>query len=164
MNNYLELGKISGFFGVKGWVKIFSYTRPRIGIADYKEFYLGEAKTPIVFTEIKESSKHVVGHIKDIDDRDDAIRFQEQILYVKREDLPQLDNEYYWHQLIGLTVVNQQGDVLGKICEMMETGANDVIVIRNDNNEETLIPYVMSHFVLSVDLSAGEMVVDWERE
>lgn len=161
MVKYIELGKISGFFGVKGWVKLFSYTRPRIGISEYNRFYLGDAKTAITFTQIKESAKHIVGHIEGIDTRDDAMRFQEQVLYIKREDLPQLDNEYYWHELIGLTVTNQHGQLLGKITEMMETGANDVIVIQDDNGKETLIPYVMSRFVLSVDMMAGEMQVDW---
>ncbi len=164
MSDYIELGKISGFFGVKGWVKLFSYTRPRIGIADYQNFYLGEDKTPIAFTKIKESGKHIVGHIQDVDDRDAAQRFLAQILYVKRDDLPKLNNEYYWHELIGLTVINQDGQTLGTLTEMMETGANDVMVITNERHKETLIPYVMSRFVLSVDLTACEMQVDWEMD
>ncbi len=163
-NDYIELGKIAGFFGVKGWVKLFSYTRPRIGIGEYKRFYLGDSKTETTFTQIKESGKYIVGHIENIDTRDDAKPFQEQILYIKREDLPKLENEYYWHELIGLTVINQAGQTLGKITELMETGANDVIVIHNEGHEEILIPYVMSRFVVSVDLEAGTMQVDWEIE
>lgn len=162
VSEFIEFGKISGFFGVKGWVKLLSYTRPRIGIADYHQFYLGDSKSQIAFTEIKESAKHIIGHIADVDDRDDAVRFQGQVLYIKRDDLPKLDNEYYWHDLIDLVVVNQVGYEFGKITEMMETGANDVMVIQNDKGEETLIPYVMSRFVLSVDLDAGKMLVDWE--
>lgn len=164
MNDYIELGKISGYFGVNGWVKLFSYTRPRGGIGEYRQFFLGEEKRAITFTQIKESGKYIIGHIEGIDNRDDVPPFLAQMLYVKREDLPKLDNEYYWHELIGLTVKNKDGQTLGKISEMMETGANDVMVIHDDSGEETLVPYVMSHFVLSVDLDAGEMIVDWEND
>lgn len=164
MDDYIELGKIAGFFGVKGWVKLFSYSRPRIGIQQYQQFYLGDAKTAVTFTQIKESGKHIIGHIDGIDTREDAVSLQQQILYVKQNDLPKLDDGYYWHELIGLSVINQQGRVLGTISEMMETGANDVMVIHNDNNEELLIPYAVSHFVLSVDLAAGKMQVDWETD
>lgn len=163
--DYIELGKVAGFFGVKGWVKLFSYSRPRISIQRYQRFYLGETKNAVTFTQIKKSGKHIIGHIDGVDSREAANFLQEQILYVKYEDLPKLDNGYYWHELIGLTVTNQQGVVLGNISEMMETGANDVMVIHNnDTQEEILIPYVMSHFVLSVDLTAGTMQVDWEAD
>lgn len=169
MNDFIELGKIAGFFGVKGWVKLFSHTRPRSGIGQYSRFFLGteqpsEPPLSITFTEIKESGKYIVGHIKGVNSRDEAQAFLGKTLFIQRSDLPKLDNEYYWHELIGLTVINQENHTLGKIVEMMETGANDVMVIRNDNGEEALIPYVMAHFVLSVDTEKGEMHVDWELD
>ncbi|PID33619.1 MAG: 16S rRNA processing protein RimM [Thiotrichales bacterium] len=161
VNDYIELGNISGFFGVKGWVKLYSYSRPRVGIGKYKDFYLGDNKTPIRFTQIKESGKNVIGHIEGINSREEASDYLGQSLFIKQQDLPKLENEYYWHELIGLTVINQQDVVLGKIVEMLETGANDVMVIRNDS-EELLIPYAVSHYVLSVDLDNQIMRVDWE--
>ncbi len=166
VNEYIELGNISGFFGVKGWVKLYSYSRPRVGIGKYKDFYLGDNKTPIRFTQIKESGKNVIGHIDGIHSREEAEVYLGQSLFIKRQDLPKLENEYYWHELIGLTVINQQDIVLGKIVEMLETGANDVIVIKNseNNEEELLIPYAFSHYVLSVDLDNKIMRVDWEIE
>ncbi len=163
MNDYIELGEISGFFGVKGWVKLYSYSRPRIGIRNYRDFYLGEDKTPIRFSHIKENGKNVVGHIQGIDSREQASAYIGQSLFIKRQDLPKLDNEYYWHELIGLTVINQQGVTLGKIVELLETGANDVMVIRH-GEEELLIPYAFSHYILSVDLHNKIMRVDWELD
>ncbi len=163
MNKYIELGSISGFFGVKGWVKLYSHTRPRTGISQYKHFFMGEAKQPVRFAAIKASGKNVVGHIDGVDSRESAERYLGQTLYITHEALPALDNEYYWHELIGLKVINQQGVLLGEITEMMETGANDVMVIQGVNGE-VLIPYVFSHFVLSVDLDKGEMLVDWEED
>lgn len=162
MNDYIELGSITAFFGVQGWVKIHSHTRPRDGIAKYKQFFAGDNKQPITFTAIKSSGKHIIGHVQGIDSREDALILLGQTLWVKHDALPELENEYYWHELIGLTVINQHGVTLGTIIEMMETGANDVMVIRSTNNEEILIPYARSHFVVSIDIAKGEMQVDWE--
>lgn len=164
MNEYIELGNISGFFGVKGWVKLFSHTRPRDSIKQYQQFYLGDNKTAITFTQIKQSGKNIIGHIDGVDSRETAESYLGETLYIKRSDLPELTNEYYWHELIGLSVINQQGETLGKITEMMETGANDVMVIKSEQGEEILIPYAVSHFVLSVDLDKGELQVDWDSE
>lgn len=170
MDKLIELGHVAGFFGVKGWVKLYSHTRPRGGIAVYRTFHIGadekEAKNRTVqFTAIKEQGKNIVGHISGVDTREKAESYLRQTLFVKQSDLPALDNEYYWHQLIGLRVVNADGKVLGNIVEMMETGANDVMVIHSEHSEdEVLIPYVMSHFVLNVDLDKGEMQVDWELD
>lgn len=164
MEDFIELGKISGFFGVKGWVKIYSHTRPRIGIGNYSLFCLGAKKTPIRFTRIKSSGKNIIGHIEGVDTREAAQPYIGQSLFIRQDELPQLDNEYYWHQLIGLTVINRQGVTLGKITEMLETGANDVMVIHAASGEEILIPYAVSHFVLSVDLDKSEIHVDWELD
>ncbi len=140
MDDYIELGSITGFFGVKGWVKLYSHTRPHLGIADYSQFYVGDAKRQIAFTKIQQSGKYLIGHIDGVDSRESAQAFIKQTLFVKREDLPKLDNEYYWHELIGLTVINQQG------------------------GEEHLIPYAVAHFVLAIDTDKGEMRVDWELD
>lgn len=164
MDDFIELGSISGFFGVKGWVKIYSYTRPRDGIKQYQQFYCGDSKTPITFTQIKISGKSLIGHINGINTRETAQDYLGKSLAVKASDLPKLTNEYYWHELIGLTVINQQRQQLGTITEMMETGANDVMVIKNAAGEETLIPYETSLFVLSVDIAKGEMQVNWEMD
>ncbi len=164
MNDYIEIGNISGFFGVKGWVKLYSYSRPRVGIGKYKKFYLGDDKVLIRFTQIKESGKNIVGHIADINSREEAASYLGKALFIKKQDLPKLENEYYWQDLIGLTVVNQQNVTLGNIVEMLETGANDVMVISNDKKEELLIPYVFSHYIVSVDLDKKTMLVDWELD
>lgn len=164
VDDFIELGNISGFFGVKGWVKLYSHTRPRDGIKQYRQFYSDDKKTPISFTEIKKSGKNVIGHIEGVNSREDAESYLGKLLFIKQSDLPKLNNEYYWHELIGLTVINQQGQNLGKIDEMMETGANDVMVIKSEQGEELLIPYVMSHFVLAIDLEKGEMQVDWDSD
>lgn len=163
MSDYIELGNISGFFGVRGWVKLYSYSRPRSGITHYRNFYLGDDKTAIAFSQIKVSGKNVIGHIQGVDSKEAALDYLGKGLFIKRQDLPKLNDEYYWHELIGLTVINQQGITLGEIVEMMETGANDVMVI-HQQEKEILIPYAVSHFVLDIDLDKGVMRVDWELD
>lgn len=162
MNDFIELGSITSCFGVRGWVKLYSHTRPRVGIADYTQFYLGDTKQAVIFSEIKASGKYIIGHIDGVDCRETAAPYLGKSLFIKLDDLPRLDNEYYWQELVGLTVINQHEQVLGRITEMMETGANDVMVIHDDSGKETLIPYAVTHFVLSVDIAQGEMRVDWE--
>lgn len=165
LNDFVELGQISGFFGVKGWLKLRSYTRPRTGISQYKTFYIGEVNQKpterVSFSRIQPRGKQLIGYIDGIDSRDQAQGFIGKVLWMQSQDLPALQGEYYWHQLIGLTVTNLQGQVIGTIKRMMETGVNDVIVIANKSGGETLIPYIMSHFIVTVDLPKAAMVVDW---
>ncbi len=164
MNKYIEIGKITGFSGVRGWVKIYSHSRPRVGIAKYHRFYYGGEKSVVEFTKIKESGKNIIGHIKDVDSREAAEQFVGNSLFIQQEDLPKLEGEYYWRELIGLTVINHEGVILGRVTEMMETGANDVVVVRGDRGEETLIPFAMSHFIVAIDVEKGEMRVHWELD
>ncbi|MGY0400231.1 MAG: ribosome maturation factor RimM [Ostreibacterium sp.] len=165
MSNLIEVGSIAGFFGVKGWVKLYSHTRPRVGIAKYLHFYTDDTgQKSIRFAQIKASGKNIIAYIEGVNVREDATYYIGKALYIKHSDLPTLTNEYYWHELIGLSVIDQSGQTLGKIKEMLETGANDVIVVQTTGGKEILIPYVMSHFVLSVDTDKGEMQVNWELD
>ncbi|MPV85694.1 ribosome maturation factor RimM [Ostreibacterium oceani] len=167
MDKYIELGKVSSFFGVRGGVKLFSYTRPRLGIGQYKTFYVGESKSAVVFSSIREQGKYVVGYIDGVDSREAVAHLIGESLFIKRSELPALnDKEYYWDDLIGLQVFDLHGKLLGSISSLMETGANDVIVVTNENSDtketqEILIPFVPDYFVLSVDLDANKMIVDW---
>lgn len=111
-------------------------------------------------------------HFKGIDDRDDAALLGRAEIEVDKAELPELpDGEYYWHQLIGLKVIaNAAGAelLLGRIADMMETGANDVMVVRpiegSIDDRERLIPYVPEMYVVGVDLNTSEVRVDWDPE
>jgi 16S rRNA processing protein RimM len=90
-------------------------------------------------------------------------------LSVTSDALPDLDSEdYYWHQLIGLQVLNQSGVVLGRVENLFETGANDVIVVAPDadsvDDKERLIPWLPDRVVIEVDMATGRIVVDWEPD
>ena len=105
----------------------------------------------------------MLARFQGIEDRDAAASLLDTELYIERNQLPVLDDgEYYWAELIGLEVRNQDGVLFGKIAELLPTGANDVIVVKGDR--ERLIPYVMGVTVQQVELDQGLMVVDWDPD
>jgi len=96
------------------------------------------------------------------ENRDQAIESKGQILAVDRQQLPQLEeNEYYWDDLIGLNVYDLQHNDLGKVIELIETGANDVLVVLGE--KERLIPYI-PQVIVKIDLTEKRIVVDWDKE
>ncbi len=129
------LGRISGFFGVMGWVKIFSYTEPREAILDYRDclVMLDGKWRSLQIAEGKRHSKTVIAKLDGIDDRDAAADYIDADIAVPRECLPDPgDGHYYWSDLEGLSVEHRDGTVLGNVAYMLATGANDVMVVRGD--------------------------------
>ncbi|MEM8845015.1 MAG: ribosome maturation factor RimM, partial [Pseudomonadota bacterium] len=138
------LGHISGLFGVKGWVKIFSYSSPRAQIVNYKQWYL--AKDPsthelekIYLEDGCAHKKGVIAKFIDVDDRDLAANLLNLEIWVDENELPELeDGDYYWHQLIGLEVFTTDDNYIGNVKNLLETGANDVLIVRDDEQSEYL--------------------------
>ena len=160
------LGLINGLFGVKGWVKIYSYTRPRIKIVDYQHWYLGDDfGQPIRLEEGRPQKGGVVVKLEGIDDRDAAVELVDRKIWVASNQLVSLpNNEYYWYQLIGLNVLDTENRPLGSIKDLVETGANDVMIVRGKGNTEHLIPYIQGQVIKSIDLEQQCMVVDWDTD
>lgn len=164
----ITIGRVSGVHGVKGWVKLFSYTQPRENILSYQhvELKVGSGKSakwqPMVIDKGQPQGKGIIAHFAGIDDRDEALSLRNADIAVYRDQFePTQENEYYWSDLIGLQVINQEGVNLGQVKRLMETGANDVLVVQDDEGVERLIPWVLEQVVLSVDLSDGTLSVDW---
>jgi 16S rRNA processing protein RimM len=165
-NDYIVVGKISGIYGVRGWVRVFSHTQPRENILTYQTWYLQDGKgwKPFELEDGRPHSKGVVAKFVGCDDRDQAIELQQQTIAIKREQLAQLaSDEYYWEQLVGLTVTNLENIELGVIDILLETGANDVLVVKA-GEQELLIPYVRGDVIKEIHLDAGTMLVDWDAE
>ena len=157
------LGRIVGLFGVKGWVKVFSYTEPREAVLDYEGWLLGRKGNweRAGIAEGKRQGKSVIARLDGIEDRDAAAELVGTDIGVDRDEMPELgDGQYYWADLEGLSIVHRDGSDIGKVAYVMATGANDVLVTEGPN--ERLIPFVMERVVLDVDLTAGVITVDWE--
>lgn len=165
-SHYVILGQVVGVFGVKGWVKIRSDTNPRNNILNYSPWYLKQGNTWISqrVSASQQQSKGLIVQFEGITDRDIAAQFVGCDIAIPREQLPvPTEGEYYWADLIGLRVRNKQGEELGTVVNLLETGANDVLVVR-DGELEHLIPFVTGYYVLKVDPAAGFIEVDWQRD
>lgn len=155
------VGRFNGAWGVRGWVKIFSETRPPTAIFDYQPWFLGERGDPIEIEQWHQSGPRLVAKLKDVDTPEQAQALGRQTIRVARSSLPEPEpGEYYWHDLIGLEVVNLEGQVYGRVEKMQETGAHDVLEIRGETGT-VLIPFVTDEFVREVDLAGGRITVDW---
>lgn len=165
---FIPVGKVSGAFGVQGWMKIFSFTDPRNNILKYSPLYMSRKGEWI---EVKVSGgrvqgKGVVMGLVGITDRDQVLALIGSELAIKKSQLkPAKKDEFYWSDLIGLTVVNLKGDSLGQVDSLLETGANDVLVVKDkENNKEQLVPFVMDEVVELVDMDNKIIRVDWELD
>ncbi len=162
------LGRVSGLFGIKGWVKLRSDTGPQENILSYSPLYL-EREGQWQAVEIKDGKKQgktIIARLGECADRDAAALLVGTRIAIKRDQLPGTeDGEYYWSDLIGLNVSTLEKVELGVITEMMETGANDVIVVRTEENgQERLLPFIQGEVIKEIDLEQGRMTVDWDPE
>lgn len=173
MSRRLTLGRVAGVYGVKGWVKIRSDTRPIENLFDYNPFWLAkgtgfEAK----WVESKSHGDGLIARITGpdgqvIEDRDVAAGLIGAEIQIERSQLPPAeDGQYYWFDLVGLEVQNLEGVKLGKVETLVSNGAQDVLVVRGDEAErpERLIPFVHGHIIRSVSLEQGLIVADWQQD
>ncbi|MHB8454468.1 MAG: ribosome maturation factor RimM [Acidiferrobacterales bacterium] len=158
------MGRISGLFGVRGWLKVKSHTRQRADILDYRCWLLRlkEGWKEFSLTEGRIHGPGLVVQLEGIADRDAAATLVGADIAVHESRLPAPDSgQYYWAQLEGLEVVNSQGVGLGTVRNLFETGANDVMVVVGER--ERLVPFVRG-VVRRVDLAAGTVLVDWDAD
>lgn len=159
------VGKISGVYGVKGWVKIYSWTQPRENVASYNPLLLEQRNgwKAISVKAARPQGRTIVAQLEGVDDRDQAAALVGKQLAIKSSQLPDLEEGWYWSQLIGLKVVTEAGIALGTVTSMQETAANDVLVL-GEGDDALLVPFVTGPIVKNVDLDAGQILVDWDPE
>lgn len=170
VEDLIVLGKITSVHGVRGEVKIYSFTDPIDNLLGYPAWTLkrdGEVKQ-VELVSGRLQGKILVAKLRGLDDREVARTFAGFDICVPRALLPDLDDgEYYWHQLEGLKVIDLQGQLLGRLDHLLETGSNDVMVVKpcpgSLDDRERLLPYT-EQCVQKVDLVAGEMRVDWDAD
>lgn len=160
------LGHIAGVFGVKGWVKVFSHTKPTDNILSYKQWYLQQQGhwNAIDLVKGQLHGKGIIAQLNGIDDRDVAAKLVKTQIAVPRNLLPEpADGDFYWRDLHGLEVIDQNDNSLGKVTSLFETGANDVMVVKQ-GKQEYLIPYIWQQVIRQVDLGKGIIKVDWDTD
>jgi 16S rRNA processing protein RimM len=170
----LRAGTIAGAYGIKGWVKIHALTDPVENLLTFERCYIrrGGRHETVEFEDGRAHGKGLIAKLAGVDTRTDAEQLRGLELWVPAAELPALEaGDYYWHQLQGLQVwCEHDGDtlLLGEVDHLLETGANDVLVLRpcvgSIDERERLIPYLPEDVVLAVDREAGRMTVSWHPE
>lgn len=162
----LTLGLIGKTYGVQGWLKIYTYTQPEDSLLQYQPWYLISEtdKEKSIIVELEKTKRHGNGFIvkfAGINSPEQARLLTGKKINVLRSQLPKLKkDEYYWFDLVGLTIINKNGQLLGKVIYLLETGSNDVLVIKGD--KEFAIPYLVGDVIKHIDLDKQEILVDWE--
>lgn len=155
------MGHITGPFGVKGWVKIQPLTETPDSLLDYPVWWIGgkEGWQQAEVERAQVQSTTIAAKLSGCNDREQAATYRGREVAIARAEFPAAgENEFYWADLVGLQVVNEQGEDLGLVTRVFETGANDVLVVQG--SRERLIPFI-EQVVRAVDLAGRVIRVDW---
>ncbi|MFL0806031.1 MAG: ribosome maturation factor RimM [Oceanobacter sp.] len=165
------LGKVTTAFGIKGWIKVYSFTQPMANILGHSTWLLkrdGQWQ-PVKLLDGQKQGKGLVARLQGVNDRNDALALSQTEIAIPTAELPEPDeDEHYWFQLIGLKVVNTDGELLGQVKELFESGGgNQVVTVvgceGSIDQQRRMIPYVGA-IVLDVDLEKGQLLVDWQAD
>ncbi len=175
-NQPVIVGRITGHYGVKGWLKVYSYTRPAEQILEYNRWMLAERRDSADWRSVRvaaarQQSKKLLAKIAEVEDYDASEALIGKWIAVAKSQLARLPaGEYYWSDLTGLSVVNQDGVELGIVDHLLETGANDVLVVRDggdtasvDSAVERLLPWC-ADVIIEVNVAGGYIRVEWEPD
>ena len=166
-NTPLILGKFASPYGVHGWIKVVSYTDPIDNLLDYPEWKIEKKSHQwenLTIEAAKVHGRFLVVKLKGYDQPETVKVLTNCTIGVDRNAFPTLPaEEWYWTDLIGLQVVNKKGVTLGRVTELFETGSNDVLVVKDTQHKELLIP-TLSSVIQSVDLTQQVLTVDWDPD
>lgn len=162
---FVVVGKVVALYGVRGGLKVLSYTQPRENILEYAPWYLRRGGEWVA-VEVVDSREHGAGlvvFLRDCVDRDVAAQWVPAEIAVTRAQMPAPpEGEYYWADLVGLKVRTAAGIELGTVSHLFETGANDVLVVKGER--ERLIPFIPREVIVEVSLARGEVIVEWDPD
>ncbi|MDO8812177.1 MAG: ribosome maturation factor RimM [Gallionella sp.] len=157
------MGRIAAAHGIRGWIKIQPFTEYLDSLLDYRTWWIGSEHGPwreVKVVQCEAHNKTLAAQLPDCPDRTAAEKLKGLLIAVPRSSLPEQDEgEYYWSDLIGLTVVNEVGVALGTVTNLLETGANEVLSVQGGSGE-ILIPFVAST-IKQVDVKNQTIRVDW---
>jgi len=163
--NWIVIGRFGRPHGIKGFITVHSFSEPRDNILKYTHWHvhLNGQWQPIKLLCVEAHQKALIAQIEGYPERESVARLTNVDIAIEKEQLAPLQpGEYYWHQLIGMKVINQQGESFGTVTEILPTGANDVLVVQGE--KRYLIPYLPGQFVIDVNDSLKTIVVDWDMD
>ncbi len=164
-DDLLVMGHLAGPYGVKGWLRVAPCTRELTALLEYSPWYLyrkGEWQ-PVELLQGKPHGKGLVVQLAECNNREQAAALSGTKIGVYRSELPDTAaDEYYWSDLVGLRVINSDGSLLGTVDHLIETGANDVLVVRGE--QEYLVPFITGQVIKSVDIGQQLIRVDWDTD
>lgn len=161
--NWIVIGRFGRPHGVKGFVTVQSFTEPSDNILRYTDWhvFLNNQWQPVKLLCVEVHNKAIVAQIDGYPEREMVSRLTNAEIAIQKEQLAELaPGEYYWHQLIGMNVVNQKGDAFGMVTEIMPTGSNDVLVVQGEKRH--LIPYLPEQFIIHIDDEKKVITVNWD--
>ena len=167
----IEMGKFGAVYGIKGWLKVHSYTDDAESIFEYKPLLM-ESKgqlQEVMITDWKRHNNGFIAKVAGFDVREDAQALVGNALLIDSNHLPTLEDDFYWRDLVGCQVKTDKGYDLGVVTEMMETGSNDVLVVKANSNDafgqkERLIPFIEEQVISQVDITGKLITVNWQPD
>lgn len=163
--NWIVIARFGRPHGVKGFVTVHSFTEPRDNVLKYANWhaFINNKWQPMKLLHAEVQNKSIIVQIEGYPERESVAYLTNIEIAIQRGQLATLEpGEYYWHQLIGMKVINQQGDPFGNVTEIIPTGANDVLVV--EGNKRHLIPYLLGQFILDIDSKQQIITVDWDMD
>ena len=162
---HVLLGEVHGVFGVRGWIKVRSFTRPTSGLFEYPRLSFGRnsPEFELRLKSVRPDGDNFIVQLAGLATRESAEALVGLRITVPVSALPRIgDGSYYWRDLIGLRVLNLERQPLGVVTGLVETGAADVLLV--DGERQRLIPFVLDRYIQSVDLTNQTLVVDWHPD
>lgn len=161
------VGRVGSPYGVRGWMKLSSYTQPAENILQYKRWFIqiSDDWQPVDMVNLQtqvSDDGYIRIKLPHCESPEAARTYTNLLIAVTQDQLPVLsEGDYYWSDLEGLNVVNTAGELFGQVDHLFATGANDVLVVKGD--KERLLPYIKD-VILKVDLEKGQILVDWDAD
>lgn len=165
-SDWVVIGRFGRPHGIKGQIIVHSFTEPMENIMQYTQWhgYINKTWELLNIRHVNVTSKYILAVVDDYDDREKAALLTNVEIAVEKKCLPELKHgDYYWHELIGMRVVNLQGDEFGCVSSILPTGANDVLVVQGEKGRR-LIPYLTGQFVRNIDKDQRIIFVDWDAD